>query len=296
MEFFYYLCGLAAFVLFILFMDEKRKKKEIEEQLEQLKTTIQSLKSKHESEFDEYEKKRINRDIMISLGYTSDRFVEAVVKHSFDKLLSAKSLFEMKKEIEKAIDDYEFEKLIEKEYYPVLNKEYLSTYIFYLEENKLAIRLHKNLTPRDVIKQIDFHCANGSNINELELLSCVKSLNLRLDPYNDFAFFTDNETKAIAMLIAERFEICISKTKMENVIDPSDHSSYRRSNFGISQIFARVLFNSDELHNQLSSFNEEAFMYAVDKYFFCVVCYDINNYKAHLSELINYVKGNKAAL
>ena len=80
---------------------------------------------------------------------------------------------------------------------------------------------------------------------------------------------------------------------MEDVLHPSDHSSYHRSTLGINWIFARVLFNSDDVDTQLSTLDEDVFVSTIEKYFFYAVCYDIKEFREYLPEIISYVKEHR---
>jgi hypothetical protein len=272
----------------------KAEKQRLIEQIEQCQNTICESKAKSKAEMQKYERDRISRDIKLALGYTNDQLVNIVIEYCPDKLMSAHSLIEMKRKIDEAKDDYDFDNFLNEKYLPIIRKEDYWKYRSDLLQLKSIIKLHKDLTPQEVIRQVDFYWQNNScNINELELLSCVNPLNLYLEPYNDFAFFTDDEVKTIAKLFAKRFNITIIENGMEDILNPSDHSSYRRDNFGISLIFARVLFNSNEVYCQLSALDDTTFVRTVDKYFFYKVCYDIKKYKDILPEMINYVKEHR---
>lgn len=272
----------------------KAEKQKLIDQIEQCQNTIRENEAKAEAKLNDYERKRISRDIKLALGYTNDFLVNAVMEYCPGKLMSAHSLIEMKREIEEAKDDYEFDNFIKEKYLPIIGKEDYWKYHSELLQLKSIIRLHNELSPQDVIGQIDFYRQNDSrNINDLELLSCIKSINLHLDPYNDFAFFTNDEVRDIAKLIAERFDLCINEYIIEDVLHPSDHSSYHRSKVGISQIFARILFESEELYSQLSALDDNVFVSTVEKYFFYEVCYDLKEFKKFLPEIINYVKEHR---
>lgn len=272
----------------------KAEKQSLIDQIEQCKNTIRENEAKAEAKLNEYERNRISRDIKLALGYTNDFLVNAVLEYCPGKLMSAHSLIEMKREIDEAKDDYFFDNYIKEKYLPIIGNEDFWIYHSSLLQLKSIIRLHKELSPQDVIGQIDFYRQNDRrNINELELLSCIKSINLHLEPYNDFAFFTNDEVRNIAKLIAERFDLCINEYIIEDVLHPSDHSSYHRSEVGIRQIFARILFESEELYSQLSALDDNVFVSTVEKYFFYEVCYDLKELKKFLPEIINYVKEHR---
>ena len=255
---------------------------------------IRENEARTEAQLKEYERNRISRDIKLALGYTNDSLVNAVVEYCPDKLMSATTLTAMKKEIEEAKDNYDFDNFLTAKYLPIVGKENYWKYHYDLQRLKAILRLHEDLTPQEVIRQIDFYRQNDScNINELELLSCVKPLNLYLEPYNDFSFFTDDEVKTIAKLLAEHFKIAIAENGMADVLNPSDHSSYRRSNLGINLIFARVLFNSEDVYSQLSFLDDTTFVCTVDEYFFYEVYYDVKKIKVLLPEIINHVKKHR---
>ena len=270
------------------------EKQSLIDSIEQYKITIRENEEKAEAELKEYERKRISRDIKLALGYTNDFLVNAVIEYCPGKLMSTTTLTAMKREIEEAKDDYDFDNFLNEKYLPIIGNEDYWKYHSDLLNLKSIIRLHKDLTPQDVIGQIDFYWqSDRRNINELELLSCVKPLNLYLEPYNDFAFFTDDEVRNIAKLLAERFNIVIAEKTIEAVLHPSDHSSYRRADFGISLIFARVLFESEKVYSLLSALDDNVFISTIEKYFFYKVCYDLKDLKAYLPEIINYVKEHR---
>lgn len=290
--------GLIGIFIFASIKDyrdrNEAEKQSLISQIKQCQNTIRENEAKAEAKLNEYERKRISRDIKLALGYTNNELVNIVMEYCPGKLLSTHNLAAMKIEIDEAKDDYEFDNFIKEKYLPIIGKEDFWIYHSGLLQLKSIIRLHKELSPQDVIGQIDFYRQNDSrNINNLELLSCIKSINLHLDPYNDFAFFTNDEVRDIAKLIAEHFDLCINEYIIEDVLHPSDHSSYHRSEFGISRIFARILFESEELYSQLSALDDNVFVSTVEKYFFYEVCYDLKEFKKFLPEIINYVKEHR---
>ncbi|MBQ2241499.1 MAG: hypothetical protein II319_05105 [Clostridia bacterium] len=260
----------------------KAEKQSLIDQIEQCKNTIRENEAKFEAKLNEYERKRISRDIKLALGYTNDFLINAVMEYCPGKLMSVHSLIEMKRDIEEAKDDYFFDNFLNEKYLPIIGKEDYWKYHSELLQLKSIIRLHKDLTPQEVIGQIDFYWQNNRrNINEVELLHCIKSANLHL-----FEF----EVSDIAKLIAERFDLCITEGGIENILHPSDHSS----SYGeISRLFARVLFESEKVNFQLSALDDNVFISTIEKYFFYKVCYDLKDLKAYLPEIINYVKEHR---
>ena len=282
-------------IVFIKAYREQNKsaKENLYKEIEQCKNTITETEAQAEARLKEYERERVSRDIKLAMGYTNDHLVNIVLEYCPGKLMSTHNLAEMKKEIIEAEDDYYFDNFIKEKYLPIIGNADFWLYHYELLQLKSAIRLHKGLTPHEVIGQIDFYRQNNKcNINELELLSCVKSLNLRLYPDHNYTF-ANGEVRDIATLIAERFGICITENIIEDIIHPSDHSSYHRSELGISRIYARTLFYSEEIYSQLSFLDEDVFVRAIEKYFFHEVCYDIKQLQTYLSEIINYVKEHR---
>ena len=270
----------------------RNEKQRLTDQIEQCQNTIRENKEKAEDEAKKYERARISRDINLALGYTSDKLVDIIIEYCPCKLMSAKSLCDMKTQIAEAKDDYNFDNLLKEKYLPIIGRADFWIYHYKLQMLKSIIRLHKELTPQDVIEQINFYRQNNScNINDLDLYSCVKSINLHLEPHNEFAFFTNDEVRKIAKLITERFNF--GDVVIEGVLHPSDHSSYHRSISGISQIFARSLFNSKDVYSQLSFLDENIFLDTVEQYFFYEVCYDIKYFRSFLPEIIDYVKEHR---
>ena len=260
----------------------KAEKQSLIDQIEQCQNTIRENEAKAEAKLNEYERNRISRDIKLALGYTNDFLINAVMEYCPGKLMSVHSLIEMKRDIEEAKDDYFFDNFLNEKYLPIIGKEDYWKYHSELLQLKSIIRLHKDLTPQEVIGQIDFYWQNNRrNINEVELLHCIKSANLHL-----FEF----EVSDIAKLIAERFDLCITEGSIENILHPSDHSS----SYGeISRLFARVLFESEKVNFQLSALDDNVFISTIEKYFFYKVCYDLKDLKAYLPEIINYVKEHR---
>ncbi|GEM_PF-4171739 len=272
----------------------KTEKQSLIKQIEQYQNTIRENEAKAEAKMEKYERDRISRDIKLALGYTNDQLVNIVMEYCPGELMSVDSLDEMEREIHKAKDNYDFDNFIKAKYLPIIGNEDFWIYHSRLLELKSLIRLHKELSPQDIIGQIDFYWQNDSrNINEVELLSCIKSINPYLEPYDDFEFFTNDEIKDIAKLITEHFDICITEEGMEGVLHPSDHSSYHRSTVGISRIFARVLFKSEDVYSQLSALDDKIFVSTIEKYFFYKVYYDVKKFKVFLPEIINYVKQHR---
>lgn len=258
------------------------EKQRLLNQIEQCQNTIRENEAEAEAKLNEYEKKRISRDIKLALGYTNDELVNIVMEYCPGKLLLTHNLSAMKMEIDEARDDYDFDKFLKKEYLPIIGNEDYWKYHSELLQLKSIIRLHKDLTPQEVIRQIDFYWQNNRrNINEVELLYCIKSANLHL-----FEF----EVSDIAKLIAERFDLCITEGGIENILHPSDHSSSYRE---ISRLFARVLFESEKVNYQLSALDDNVFISTIEKYFFYKVCYDLKDLKSYLPEIINYVKEHR---
>ncbi len=272
----------------------KAEKQKLIEKIEQCQKNLRENEAKAEVKLQDYERDRVSRDIKLALGYTTDELVDIIIEYCPSKLMSAKSLSEMKVMINEAKDDYDFDNFIKDKYLPIIGRDYFFAYDCHLRRLKSIIRLHNELTPQDVIGQIDFYRQNNNrNINDIELLSCIKSINPHLEPYNDFAFFTDKEVIDMAKLIAEHFNIGITEKSMEDILHPSDHSSYHRSTLGISRIFARTLFNSEAVYSQLSSLDDDVFVSTIEKYFFYEVCYDLKNLKTFLPQIINYVKAHR---
>lgn len=272
------------------------EKQALRDSIQNYKDKICENEKQHEKEVEKAERERIHRDIRIALGYSSDKLVDAVVEYSPRKLLAANNLSEMKREIQEAEDDYDFANQIKEIYLPIVGREKFSLYDVWLQYLKPIIRLHKELTPQDIVAQIDFYIKNDNhNINDVKLLSCIKDLELHLDPYDDLApFLFSEQVKNIVECFIDHFNLPIGKNGIYGVIHPSDHSSYRCSSMGVSRIFARTLFYLDEIHGKLSALDEEVFVDAIDKYFFYEVCYDIKNLKVYLPEIINYVKAHRS--
>lgn len=256
----------------------KAEKQSLIDQIEQCQNTIRENEAKAEAKLNEYERKRISRDIKLALGYTNDKLVDIVMEYCPCKLMSTYSLIEMKREIEEAKDDYDFDNFINEEYLPIIDKEDFWKYHSDLLGLKSIIRLHKDLSPQEVIRQIDFYWQNDRhNINEVELLSYIK--------------ISDSVSK-IAKFIAKHFDLRITEGKIENVIHPSDHHSYRGiSEF--SELFARILFESEEVRSHLCVLDDRVFYSTIEKYFFYKVCYDLKDLRAYLPEIINYVKEHR---
>lgn len=314
--------GFLGFLVFIGIKDyrdrNEAEKQSLMSQIKQCKDTIRENKEKAEAKLKETERERIRRDIKLSKGYTyaNDELVDIVMEYCPGKLISARSLNEMAAQIDEAKDDYDFDNFIKEEYLPIIGKEDFWRYHSRLLSLKSIIRLHKDLTPQDVIEQMDFPWQhNRCTINEAELLSCVKSLNLYFETYNDGDYYFDtynkgdyfdyDEAREIAKLIAEHFDILIDEDLIKDIARSEDnihdshwwhHSPFQRSIVGIIQIFARVLFDSerafaesDEEESPLIALDEEVFVSAVVKYFFYEVCYDAKKHRTYMPEIIDYV-------
>ena len=270
----------------------RNEKQRLINQIDQCQNTIRENKAKAEDEAKKCERNRISRDINLALGYTNDKLVDIIIEYCPCKLMSAKSLYEMKRQIAEAQDDYDFDNFLNENYLPIIGRGDFWIYHGKLQDLKSIIRLHKDLAPKDVIDQIKFYMQNGScNINDLELYSCVKPMKLHLKPYDEFSFFMDNEVEKIVNLIVGHFGL--ENVNFEDVLYPSDHSSYHRSISGIQKIFARSLFYSEDVYSHLCCLDEEVFDSTIEEYFFYEVCYDIKNFKDFLPEIIGYVKEHR---
>ena len=288
------LSGVAMVVYFVVLVvkdilnRQRTERNNLFNQIEQYKKIIRENKENSENEAKKKERERISRDIHLAFGYKNDKLVDIIIEYCPCKLMSAKNLSEMKKQIKEAEDDYYFDNFLKETYLPIIGHADFWMYHSEMQQLKPIIRLHKELTPQDVIDQINFYRQNDSyNMNELELLSCLKSIYLQLDPYDDYAFFTDSEVEQIAQLIADRFDF-----EIEDFLYPGDHSSYHRSILGINRIFAKLLFN--DVYSQLSILDEDVFIDIIEQYFFYEVCYDIYDFGYFLPEIISYVKEHRS--
>lgn len=292
--------SIAVTIFFIIiFIKDYVKRNRIEkqsliEQIQQYQKTIRENKTQADARLQDYERNRISRDINLVLGYTNDKLVDIIIEYSPDKLMSAKTLDEIKAEINKAKDNYDFDNLIKETYLPIVGAEHFYVYQMELQRLKSIVRLHKELTSKEIIEQIDFYMQNHFyNINEIELARCIEPISNNLEKDDEFEFFEDDEVIDIAKLITNRFNICITKNGMEDILNPSDHTSYSRSISGIRKLFSRILFHSEIVYSQLSCLDDDIFLDAAEKYFFCAVCYDIKHFKTFLPEIINYVKDHR---
>ena len=164
------LSGIAMVIYFVALgikdsVDRQRNEKQrLFNQIEKYRTIIRENEAKAKDELEQSKRDRISRDIRLALGYKNDRLIDIIIEYCPCELMSVKTLPEMKKKIKEAEDDYLFDKFLKETYLPIIGQEEFWIYHFTLQQLKPIIRLHKELTPQDIIDQINFY-KNNDNYN-----------------------------------------------------------------------------------------------------------------------------------